>query len=103
MNPVLVSSIICPRCYTELSADSETCSHCGTSLRTQPAARQTEVVDQGRIIDRPWLIGIVLLHIGFLGIPLYWKTSYSVGARIAICLLSIAYTVFAVAVIVWGF
>jgi hypothetical protein len=57
---------------------------------------------QSTIIDRPWLIVVVLLHVGFLGIPLYWRTSYTRTTRLLICLASIAYTVFALAVIAWG-
>ena len=52
-----------------------------------------------RVIDRPWFIVVLLLHVGFLGIPIFWRANYSVAIRLGICLASIAYTVFAVAVI----
>jgi len=54
------------------------------------------------VIDRPWVILVVLLHVGFLGIPLYWKANYSRNVRLAICVASVVYTVVAVAIIVWG-
>ena len=47
-------------------------------------------------MDRPWLIIVVLLHVGLLGIPYYWKTKYSVPMRLTIIAVSIAYTLFVV-------
>ena len=41
-----------------------------------------------------------MLHVGFLGIPVYWKTNYSLGVRLAMVIVSIVYTVSAVAFIV---
>ncbi|MCP4887026.1 hypothetical protein N9D23_11055 [Rubripirellula sp.] len=52
-----------------------------------------------KVMDRPWAIILLLLHVGFLGIPIYWKTNYSVGTRVWISLASIVYTVAAVAFI----
>ena len=53
-----------------------------------------------QVMDRPWVIVVLLLHVGFLGIPVYWKTKYSVSTRIWICVASIVYTVGAVVFIV---
>lgn len=53
------------------------------------------------LLDRPWFIVVLILHVGFLGIPLYWRTKYSLGVRVMIVVASIAYTVGAVACIVW--
>ncbi len=53
-----------------------------------------------QLMDRPWVIIVLLLHVGFLGIPIYWKTKYSVGVRLGIIVASIAYTLFAVVFIV---
>jgi hypothetical protein len=52
-----------------------------------------------KVMDRPWAIILLLLHVGFLGIPIYWKTNYSVGTRVWISVASIVYTVAAVAFI----
>jgi hypothetical protein len=53
-----------------------------------------------KVMDRPWAIILLLLHVGFLGIPIYWKTNYSVATRLWIILASIVYTVGAV-VFIW--
>lgn len=53
-----------------------------------------------QVMDRPWVIIVLLLHVGLLGIPVYLKTKYSLGTRIWICIASIVYTVAAVAFIV---
>ena len=53
-----------------------------------------------QVMDRPWAIILLLLHVGFLGIPIYWKTKYSVSTRIWIIIASIVYTVGAVVFIV---
>ncbi|MGB0600204.1 MAG: hypothetical protein ACPGLY_26300 [Rubripirellula sp.] len=52
-----------------------------------------------KVMNRPWAIILLLLHVGFLGIPIYWKTNYSVGTRVWISVASIVYTVAAVAFI----
>ena len=50
-------------------------------------------------MSRPWVIVLMVLHIGFFGIPFYWKTNYSVGVRVLIIAVSILYTVAAIAFI----
>ena len=102
MNPILVATVVCSHCRAEIDVQTETCPHCGTAQRANPGtSRATGSADeQQRVLDRPWVIVLLLLHVGFLGIPIYWKTSYSVGTRLMICLLSVAYTIFAVGVIV---
>ena len=102
MNSILVATVICPHCQAELESHRETCPHCRTWLRVGDAnlAAGGSEEDQKRVLDRPWVITVLLLHVGFLGIPLYWKTRYSVRTRVVICLLSVAYTAFAVGVIV---
>lgn len=52
-----------------------------------------------KVMDRPWAIILLLLHVGFLGIPIYWKTNYSVATRVWISVASIVYTVAASAFI----
>jgi uncharacterized protein YbaR (Trm112 family) len=102
MNSILVATIICPNCHAELEVHRESCPHCQTSLRVSNANSTVggSAEEQRRVLDRPWVIAVLLLHVGFLGIPMYWKTRYSVGTRLMICLLSVAYTLFAVGVIV---
>ncbi|MEM1070429.1 MAG: hypothetical protein AAGG48_06655 [Planctomycetota bacterium] len=63
-------------------------------------APEPERSDVMQVMDRPWVIVVLLLHVGFLGIPIYWKTKYSVGTRVWICVASIVYTVAAVAFII---
>jgi uncharacterized protein YbaR (Trm112 family) len=98
MNSILVATIICPNCHAELEAYREACPHCRTSLRVSPERSTARKSEEGSkpVLDRPWIIAVLLLHLGFLGIPLYWKSSYSVSTRIMICLVSVVYTVFAV-------
>lgn len=100
MNSILVETIICPHCHAELKVHHETCPYCHTSLTTASTHSAIERDDPQSVLDRPWIIAVLLLHVGFLGIPLYWKTRYSVATRVMICLLSVVYTVFAVGVIV---
>jgi hypothetical protein len=90
----LIDSIVCPNCERALDPTASNCPDCQTSTsdKTDP-----------RLVDRPWLILIVLLHLGILGIPLYWCTRYSLKTRLAIVLLSVVYTLVAVAIIIWGF
>jgi len=52
-------------------------------------------------MDQPWLLAVVLLHVGFLGIPVYWRTKYSTSVRLAIIAASIAYTLFVVIFVYW--
>lgn len=102
MNSILVATVICPQCRAELEVQCEKCPHCRTSLRVIDAnsAMGGSDEEQRRVVDRPWVIAVLLLHVGLLGIPVYWKTRYSVGTRVMICLLSVAYTLFAVGFIV---
>ncbi|MGE0759931.1 MAG: hypothetical protein AB7F89_00965 [Pirellulaceae bacterium] len=109
MNALLVSTILCDRCHAEISAQVRQCPHCGAAqtvatlsgnTATPAAAPHSEYRE--RLIDKPWLLTVVLLHVGLLGIPLYWTTRYSLGVRLGICLASVVYTIAAVAGIGWG-
>jgi len=98
MEADFVVSIVCPKCGTELEPSEALCGQCGANtsgdhLDSQPS--------QSRLIDKPWLLVVLILHVGFLGIPLYWRTKYSAGVRLAMVIVSIVYTVLAVAIIVW--
>jgi hypothetical protein len=53
-----------------------------------------------QLLDRPWVIVVLMLHVGLLGIPVYWKTSHSLAVRLMMVVASIVYTVGAVAFIV---
>jgi hypothetical protein len=64
------------------------------------AAKAASKNDQ--LFDRPWFIIVLMLHVGLLGIPAYWATRYSRRTRVMLVVLSILYTVVAVAIIVWG-
>jgi ABC-type xylose transport system permease subunit len=93
---LIVDSIVCPRCEAVLEADIDICPHCGARTTNAPKSASR------RLIDRPWLIIVVLLHVGCLGIPFYWQTRYSRGIRLLLVVLSVVYTVFAVLVIAWA-
>jgi len=54
-----------------------------------------------RLFNNPWALVVLVLHVGLLGIPLYWKTRYSLPVRLLIIFASIIYTVAAVWFIVW--
>ena len=54
-----------------------------------------------RLVNNPWALLVLVLHVGLLGIPLYWKTKYSLTVRLLIILASIVYTLVAVWLIVW--
>lgn len=97
MQPALVPTIICPHCEADLEAHREFCPHCGRSVTTHPDAPQST----REIMNRPWMIALVLLHVGLLGIPLYWQLDYPRSTRLWLCIGSIAYTVLAVGLIVW--
>lgn len=101
-NSLLISTVICPRCHAELDAQADTCTRCGSSLKKTGRLQTTAAQHQQRIVDRPWFILIVLLHLGVLGIPYYVQTRHSLSTRVLLCLASLAYTVFAVVVIYWG-
>ena len=98
MNSILVQTIVCPGCQAELGVHCEICPNCRTPQRAPVAnGLDGEQRDESpRTLDRPWVIVVLLLHVGFLGIPLYWKTRYALGTRVLICVISVAYTVFAV-------
>jgi hypothetical protein len=102
MRAAFVSTVVCPHCQADVVAHAELCSHCGQRLVCPNRPHEAPLGEEGRIIDRPWFIVVLLLHVGFLGIPFYWKTRYSLGTRALICLISIAYTLFVVAVVTWG-
>lgn len=102
MSSLNVSTVICPQCHAEVDAHAIACTRCGASLISSPTAPAPDAIEPDRIIDRPWLIVLAVLHVGVLGIPLYLSTKYSLTTRLLICLVSMAYTVFAVAAIVWG-
>jgi len=95
MKAASVDTIICPQCSAELPVDAQACAHCGSSTELSATSNAQ------RLLDRPWFLLILILHVGLLGIPAYWKTKYSLGVRLLIVLASIAYTVFAVGVIFW--
>lgn len=99
MEAYSVVSIICPQCGIELKPADDVCHQCGANTSSETGQGAPP---RSRLMDRPWLLVVVVLHVGVLGIPLYWKTNYSTPARLAIIAASIVYTVFAVTVIVWG-
>ncbi len=99
MESYSVTSIICPNCETALDASDDVCHQCGARTTCNVASNDRPHV---RLIDRPWLLIVVVLHVGVLGIPMYWKTKYTTSVRLAIIGASIAYTVFAVAIIYWA-
>ena len=93
MEAETVDTIICPGCSAELAAADDVCAQCGapTTVKGRPQ----------ELINRPWVIVILMLHVGLLGIPVYWKPKYSLGTRLLIVLASIVYTVAAVIFITW--
>jgi predicted amidophosphoribosyltransferase len=95
----MVPSVVCPDCHAELDVHRETCPYCQAPLIESTRQGNTSAHPHS-VLDRPWVIAVLMLHVGFLGIPLYWKTSYSVQTRLILCLASILYTVFAVGMIV---
>lgn len=93
-----VTTIICPGCGAELRPTDEACERCGDM-----AAKPTLASSRARLkqlLDRPWVIVVLMLHVGLLGIPIYWKTNYSLGVRLLLVIASIVYTVGAVVCIV---
>ena len=97
MKPTLVATIVCPSCHRELELAQDVCPRCGNRIAN---AATTSTDDVFRVIERPWVLTILLLHVGLLGIPIYLKTGYSLRTRLLICAISIAYTIVAVAIIV---
>ena len=93
-----VSTIVCAGCGAELQSTGSACQQCGRITANSATTNSKEKLKQ--LLDRPWVIVVLMLHVGLLGIPVYWKTSYSLGARAFMVIASIVYTVGAVAFIV---
>ena len=53
-----------------------------TKKADEGTPRRSELM---QVMDRPWVIVVLLLHVGFLGIPIYWKTKYPLSTRLWIC------------------
>jgi hypothetical protein len=98
---LLASSCRADLTYT-IEAPMDELSDSGQYVTMDQSRQPTVPSRESRVLDRPWVIVLVLLHLGLLGIPLYWSTNYSVRTRLLICLASVAYTIFAVWVIVWA-
>ena len=97
MESYSVTSIICQNCTTDLDPNDDICHQCGANTSGDVERKDGS---RGRLIDRPWLLIVVVLHVGLLGIPMYWKTKYSMRVRLIIIAVSIAYTIFSVVIIV---
>jgi hypothetical protein len=112
-----VTTIICPMCRAELDAAADQCAQCGAATRQEAAGRPHQVVTAGaphstglpghctepKLLDRPWMLTILLLHLGAFGIPLYWRRScYSRSVRLGLIVVSILYTILVVLVIAWA-
>jgi predicted amidophosphoribosyltransferase len=97
MESYSVTSIVCPNCTTDLDPSDDICHQCGANTSSGVETRDGS---RGRLIDRPWLLIVVLLHVGLLGIPMYWKTKYSTRVRLVIIAVSIAYTIFSLVIII---
>lgn len=65
----------------------------------EEAKTQTQKLKE--LVEKPWVLVVLVLHVGVLGIPIYWKLNYSLRGRLTVILASLAYTVFAVFAIVW--
>ncbi|MBI2480700.1 MAG: hypothetical protein HYV60_19355 [Planctomycetia bacterium] len=98
MNAGNGTTVICTECGTRLPATADICLQCGGTIAKHQATESKEGLKQ--LLDRPWVIVVLILHVGFLGIPVYWKTNYSLGARLFMVVTSIVYTVSAVALLV---
>gem|GEM_PF-3397166 len=94
----LVNEIICPSCQASVDAALTQCPQCHASLIAPDQAPR--MIRSNSALNKPWVIVLLLLHVGILGIPYYWKLKYSVSTRLFIIAASIAYTVFAVGAIV---
>jgi hypothetical protein len=66
------------------------------------AETPTAPEDSRSLFQRPWVILILVLHLGALGIPLYSRLDYSRAVRISIVVISIVYTIFVAMVIYWS-
>lgn len=93
----LVAEIVCPHCASPLDAAADRCPTCGGDVTDTTGLARVKP-----LIDRPWLIALAILHVGVLGVPWYWKTSYSLATRLLLIGVSIVYTAIAVTAIVWG-
>ena len=98
MDALNITTMICPDCGAELRPTDEACAQCGHTTAKPAATESKEKLKQ--LLDRPWVIVVLMLHVGLLGIPVYWKTNYSLSARLVMVIASIVYTVGAVAFIV---
>ena len=98
MDAVRVTTIQCPNCGAALRPTDVACRQCGHTM-ARPAATDSKAKLK-QLLDRPWVLVVLILHVAFLGIPVYWKTNYSLGARLFMVVASIVYTVGAVAFIV---
>jgi len=98
MDPFDLTTILCPVCGAAMRSADETCEQCGRTI-AKPAATDAKVKLK-QLLDRPWVIVVLMLHVGLLGIPVYWMTNYSLAARLMMVVASIVYTVGAVALIV---
>jgi len=100
-----VTNIVCRKCHAELDVSAAFCQQCGTPTSdgtSSAVASDTPSGPDQRLMDRPWFIVVLLLHVGILGIPAYWATNYSTPTRLLIIVASILYTLFAVVVIIWS-
>ena len=106
MDAQAVNSIICPQCEATLDPRDELCPVCGAATRNEANDPEPDSNSSPSFSDRlprhPWVLAILLLHLGVFGIPIYWKTKHSTNVRIMIVLVSIAYTIFFAVVVYWG-
>lgn len=86
--------MLCPRCRATIVESAGSCPQCGRACEPVMLAEPVNA----RLIDEGWLIVLVLLHVGCLGIPLYLMTRYSLTTRLALVLVSILYTALVVVV-----
>lgn len=98
MEAETVDTIICANCEAELAATAEICGQCGAATKSTGMSGRGQAKE---LMNRPWVIVVLILHVGFLGIPIYWMTKYSLAARLLMILTSIVYTVAAVTAIIW--
>lgn len=85
----------CSRCEAQLSDGAERCDYCGALVKRQAASAAER---DRRLMENPWVMLILVLHLGVLGIPLYWRAKYSPAQRWLVIAGSIAWTLFVVVV-----